>query len=101
MKVLLLTVSALLSLHLVLGGTLGGDVIELMETSAFNICETDKMVGLTWNEVEKCEERFAALLQAQNVSPPTKEDFEASDLNRDGILTLEEWKQGVAGQSMQ
>eukprot|EP00092_Neocalanus_flemingeri_P038557 GFUD01041985.1.p2 GENE.GFUD01041985.1~~GFUD01041985.1.p2 ORF type:complete len:105 (-),score=40.48 GFUD01041985.1:103-417(-) len=68
---------------------------ELMEEErlAFFLCDSDRMVGLTWKEVKQCEERFAAVLSAQNIPTPSEEDFEAADLNGDGTLLKEEWKQ--------
>merc|ERR1711936_1265155 len=72
--------------------------IEEMEHKAFAICDYDRMVGLTWKEVEKCEERFAAELSDQNITIPTKEDFENADLNQDGTLLFEEWEEFVMGE---
>merc|ERR1719220_2925137 len=63
------------------------------EKMAFVLCDSDKMVGLTWMEVEKCEERFADILTFQNISVPTWEDFRSADLNGDGTLTMEEWEE--------
>merc|ERR1712126_453018 len=66
---------------------------ELVETErqAFAMCDSDKMVGLTWQEVEKCEERFADLLEEQGIDVPSEEDFKAADLDGDGTLLFEEW----------
>eukprot|EP00092_Neocalanus_flemingeri_P018124 GFUD01019615.1.p1 GENE.GFUD01019615.1~~GFUD01019615.1.p1 ORF type:complete len:107 (+),score=30.92 GFUD01019615.1:219-539(+) len=69
--------------------------LEEEERLAFNVCDSDKMVGLTWGEMEQCEERFAALLAAQNITLPSREDFEAVDVNGDGTLTFEEWMKRV------
>merc|ERR1711915_35351 len=69
----------------------------LLETErmAFSLCDSDRMVGLTWREVAKCEERFAELIKEQGVEIPSKEDFDAADLNGDGTLMFDEWKQWV------
>merc|ERR1712051_416936 len=64
-----------------------------LEKAAFVLCDRDKMIGLTWLEVEKCEERFADTLAMENIKVPSKEDFDSADLNKDGTLTMEEWEQ--------
>ena len=63
------------------------------EQMAFALCDNDKMIGLTWKEVENCIERFADVLESQNVEVPTYENFHAADLegNDDGTLTMDEW----------
>ena len=48
-------------------------------------CEID---GLTWNEVELCEDKFCEML---TITCPTKTDFESFDVNEDGILTIKEF----------
>merc|ERR1712168_384674 len=68
------------------------------ERKAFEICESDKMIGLTWREVEKCEERFGDLLEENGIPVPSEEDFNDADLNGDGTLLFEEWKEWVEGQ---
>ena len=67
------------------------------ERMAFMVCDSDRMMGLNWQEVKSCEERFAALLDAQNIPIPSKADFESADLNEDGTLLFEEWQQWVEG----
>ena len=62
---------------------------------AFKVCDSDRMVGLTWTEVEACEVRFADLLASQNIPLPSEADFESADLNRDGTLLFEEWEEWV------
>ena len=64
---------------------------------AFMVCDSDRMMGLTWEEVKSCEERIAALLDAQNIPIPSKADFESADLNGDGTLLFDEWQQWVEG----
>ena len=59
---------------------------------AFVLCDTDKMIGLTWMEVENCEKRFAETLKLEDIPVPTFEHFESADLNDDGTLTMEEWE---------
>merc|ERR1719318_1897413 len=68
------------------------------ERRAFRMCDSDRMMGLTWKEVEKCEERFSDLLAEQDIPIPSKEDFDAADLNGDGTLMFEEWEEWVQKQ---
>merc|ERR1711962_1333478 len=73
---------------------LGDDLpdVEELEMQAFEKCESDGEEGLTWDEVEACEAIFRPMLTDQGIVLPTEEDFQASDLNKDGILLLKEWK---------
>ena len=64
---------------------------------AFMVCDSDRMIGLTWQEVKSCEERFAPLLEAENIPIPSQADFESADLNNDGTLLFEEWQQWAEG----
>merc|ERR1712083_424444 len=61
------------------------------ERLAFMLCEADGEEGLTWTEVEDCEERFAYLLTEMGQDVPTEADFNSVDLNLDGILEFDEW----------
>jgi len=63
--------------------------LEELEVVAFDVCNTDGTEGLTWAEIEECEATFCDLLP---IGCPTKDDFERFDFNKDGILTLTEWK---------
>merc|ERR1711962_1737959 len=67
---------------------LGDDLpdVEELEMQAFEQCESDGEEGLTWDEVEACEAIFGPMLTDQGIVLPTEEDFQASDLNKDGIL---------------
>merc|ERR1712215_375902 len=69
--------------------------VEELEMQAFEQCESDGEDGLTWDEVEACEAIFGPMLTDQGIVLPTEEDFQASDLNKDGILLLKEWKEWV------
>ena len=55
-----------------------------------------QMFGLTWREVESCEERFADMLTMEDIPVPSKEDFDAADLDGDGTLTMEEWRKWIS-----
>merc|ERR1712142_615992 len=70
---------------------------ELMEEEkeAFRICESDRMKGLTWLEVEKCEMRFGDKLLQKGIPLPTEDDFNNADLDCDGILHFAEWEESV------
>ena len=50
------------------------------EQMAFSLCDSDRMVGLTWKEVEGCIERFGSMLEAENIPLPTYENFHEADL---------------------
>ena len=50
------------------------------EQMAFSLCDSDRMVGLTWKEVEGCIERFGTMLEAENIPLPTYENFHMADL---------------------
>merc|ERR1712112_489175 len=67
--------------------------IEELEMQAFEQCESDGEEGLTWDEVEACEAMFGPMLTDQGIDLPTEEYFQASDLNKDGILLYKEWKE--------
>merc|ERR1711872_467730 len=71
------------------------DDIEELEMQAFEQCESDGEEGLTWDEVEECEALFGPMLTDQGIDLPTEEDFQASDLNKDGILLYREWIEWV------
>merc|ERR1719312_2069480 len=62
------------------------------EKKAFALCDYDRMVGLTWDEVFKCEERFKKNITEMGILIPTKEDFDNANLNGDSILLFEEWE---------
>eukprot|EP00092_Neocalanus_flemingeri_P083713 GFUD01105084.1.p1 GENE.GFUD01105084.1~~GFUD01105084.1.p1 ORF type:complete len:151 (-),score=36.29 GFUD01105084.1:51-503(-) len=67
----------------------GCDDLVWMEREAFAVCEVDEEVGLTWEEVEQCEAKFAYA----GVPLPTELDFQGYDLNGDGVLLFEEWQE--------
>jgi len=79
----------------IIGGATGREAVpsivhlEELEVVAFDVCNTDGTEGLTWAEIEECEATFCDLLP---IGCPTKDDFERFDFNKDGILTLTEWK---------
>merc|ERR1712080_180426 len=66
--------------------------IEFIEKKAFELCDEDGDTGLSWEEVEICEETYGPYV---NLDPlPTKEDFDSFDLDQNGILFFEEWLSG-------
>merc|ERR1711890_73887 len=77
----------------VLSLSLAQDTVLDWEMQAFQMCETDLEEGLTWDEVKACEEKYPDLLAEKDLTEPTEEDFHASDLNNDGVLMFDEWKE--------
>eukprot|EP00092_Neocalanus_flemingeri_P038515 GFUD01041933.1.p1 GENE.GFUD01041933.1~~GFUD01041933.1.p1 ORF type:complete len:130 (-),score=14.29 GFUD01041933.1:167-556(-) len=61
---------------------------------AFNECNSDSVDGLTWVEVDRCEETYADLLE-MNFTLPSREQFKDADLNRDGILVVAEGEECI------
>merc|ERR1719220_1405225 len=49
---------------------------------------------LGWEEVTACIERFGAFFQ--DLDFPTEEDFNLFDVNEDGTLVYDEWKQSMS-----
>merc|ERR1712233_145504 len=68
------------------------------EEIAFAACDSDQAEGLTWQEVEQCEEKYLLLLTEVGIEAPSKADFEAADLDGNGALLLNEWKDWAAEQ---
>merc|ERR1712080_574274 len=56
--------------------------VEELEMEAFDVCQNDEEEGLTWDEVNACEEMYGPMLTDQGITLPTEEDFHASDLNK-------------------
>ena len=66
----------------------GTENANTLSLEAFKVCNLDEIDGLTWDEVEQCEDEFCEIL---TITCPTKTDFESLDANGDGILTIEEY----------
>jgi len=65
---------------------------EFIEKKAFELCDEDGDTGLSWEEVEVCEETYGPFI---NLDPlPTRDDFDNFDLDKNGILFFEEWLSG-------
>ena len=62
--------------------------LEALTLQAFSKCDTDGVSGLTWNEIESCEEEFCDML---SIECPTEDNFHAYDEDGDGNLTLQEY----------
>ena len=62
--------------------------LNALTIQAFIKCDIDGQMGLSWGEIEKCEEEFCPMLA---VPCPNQEDFNAYDENGDGNLTVEEY----------
>merc|ERR1711879_450921 len=70
--------------------------VQQEEELAFAACDTDQAEGLTWLEVERCEEKYLLLLTEVGIEAPTKAEFEAADLDGNGALLFSEWMNWVA-----
>ena len=79
-----------------LGNSVPAQEIQFFEMMAFKVCDYDKMMGLTWNEVKKCEVRFGDLLALEDIPIPSEDDFNSADLDKDGILTTREWNEWIS-----
>jgi len=64
--------------------------IEALEKKSFKVCDEDEDGGLSWDEVEMCEEQFGQFVNLDHL--PDKNDFDHFDTDGNGILFLEEWE---------
>merc|ERR1712080_585474 len=64
--------------------------IELLEKKSFEICDENEDGGLSWAEVETCEETYGLFVNLDRL--PNKEDFDYFDSDQNGILYFEEWE---------
>ena len=69
----------------ILNGVENADTLTM---EAFSVCNLDGIDGLTWDEVEQCEDKFCDML---TIPCPNETDFNSFDANGDGILTVEEY----------
>ena len=80
-------------IHLAIFGQEGYQINEKALTAltqnAFEECEKDGVSGLSWNEIQECEDSFCHML---TIPCPTKRNFDFYDINRNGILTIKEYK---------
>ena len=67
------------------------DPVESVTASAFKLCDIAQPDGLTWDEVDNCEEFFCDLLPFYQC--PKLEDFQDFDGDGNGILTWEEFEE--------
>merc|ERR1719193_1838234 len=75
--------------------------LQSLEDAAFKFCPHEEE-GFTWKEVKSCEDyvKKISLINSliNNILPfemPTKEDFDLMDPNKDGIMTMGEWRETV------
>merc|ERR1712179_753938 len=66
--------------------------LQRLENAAFAVCEHEGE-GFTWQEVEDCEDYVKKISLINNIEMPTKEDFDSMDVNKDGIMTMGEWRE--------
>merc|ERR1711971_95124 len=72
------------------GGRMGSEITDdTIEPLAYAVCNTDGVEGLSWTEVEQCEEAYCKDLP---FDCPTKANFDYFDADGNGILTWAEWK---------
>merc|ERR1719350_417904 len=62
--------------------------LDTLTMEAFLKCDNDGIHGLSWDEIEKCEEEFCSML---TIPCPSEEDFETFDEDGDGSLSLGEY----------
>merc|ERR1712045_88243 len=62
--------------------------LDTLTMEAFLKCDNDGIHGLSWDEIEKCEEEFCSML---SIPCPSEEDFESFDEDGDGSLSLGEY----------
>eukprot|EP00092_Neocalanus_flemingeri_P026131 GFUD01028321.1.p1 GENE.GFUD01028321.1~~GFUD01028321.1.p1 ORF type:complete len:106 (+),score=30.72 GFUD01028321.1:60-377(+) len=65
------------------------------EQLAFMMCDLDDTTGLTWLEVQTCEETYAVEIAENNIPIPSEDNFNAADLDKDGTLLFVEWMEWV------
>ena len=60
-----------------------------LEKVAFDVCESDGAVGLTWNEVEECEVRILKGVHGTCTPLRDSRNFHRYIISRPSLLTLE------------
>merc|ERR1719430_374424 len=65
--------------------------LQRLEDLAFEFCE-HKGDGFTWTEVETCEDIVKKISHILPFEMPTKDVFDWMDVNKNGDLTMKEWK---------
>merc|ERR1711936_524548 len=65
---------------------------EAIESMVFKICDADSDNGLSWEEVKACDGKYCTVLP---ITCPDKNDFDSYDVDKNGILTWEEWKSQI------
>merc|ERR1719334_140998 len=61
--------------------------------AAIAACETNNKPGLTWEETSACTTKFADQIKHHQIPLPTQAMFQQNDVNGDGVVTVEEFKQ--------
>merc|ERR1719361_657936 len=61
--------------------------IKILEQEAFVVCDFDKDGGLSWDEVEKCEEMYGKLLKLDHL--PNKDEVEKCEEMYGKLLKLD------------
>merc|ERR1719266_2219666 len=68
--------------------------IEFIEQKAFEVCDTDDDGGLSWSEVQICEDMYGKFLKIDQL--PNEDDFDKFDSDSNGVLFFEEWQEYFA-----
>ena len=63
--------------------------LQALTNQAFRQCDFDGDSALSWDEIQECEDSFCHML---TIPCPTKRNFDFYDINRNGILTIKEYK---------
>ena len=61
--------------------------------AAFDVCETNNKPGLTWEETSACTLKFKEPIIRDQIPMPSHSLFQKIDVNGDGAVTVEEFKQ--------
>ena len=72
--------------------TINDKSLTALTLHAFSQCEYDGLEGLSWDEIQVCEDNFCHML---TIACPTKDNFNAFDVDRNGILTMEEYRNQI------
>ena len=72
--------------------TINDKSLTTLTLHAFSQCEYDGLEGLSWDEIKVCEDNFCHML---TIACPTKDNFNVFDADRNGILTMEEYRSQI------
>lgn len=67
--------------------------LEMLTMEAFELCKSGEDNCVTLNDIENCQETLGHFINTNDVHVPNELDFDEMDLNKDGKVCLEEWKE--------